>query len=83
MNAEALKRLTLTFNKHNTTLIHIFDGTNTIPFQVKDTRNPIKVYVTSKLKAEQYVQEIPIKLLKIRTSWVFSKYRNNFVKNYA
>ena len=85
VNAEAVKYLAEASKKSNTTLIHIstdfvFDGTKTSPYTEEDSTNPINVYGASKLKGEQYVQEILSNYFIIRTSWVYSEYGNNFVK---
>ncbi len=69
--------------KHNIPLIHvstsyIFDGTKNTPYIEEDTPNPINLYGRSKLAGE----EIILKNLKdyyiVRTSWVYSKWGNNF-----
>ena len=85
MNAEAVKYLAETCKANNTTLIHIstdfvFDGTKGTPYTEEDLPNPINVYGASKLKGEQYIQEIMNNYFIIRTSWVYSEYGHNFVK---
>ena len=72
--------------EHNIKLIHIstdyvFDGTNHKPYVETDTPNPQSVYGKTKLAAEIALQEInPANTIIIRTSWVYSRYGNNFVK---
>ena len=60
---------------------YVFSGPRNTPWSEDDTPNPISVYAQSKLlgekliigsKAEQY--------LIVRTSWLYSKSRKNFVK---
>lgn len=85
VNAEAVKFLAEVCKKTETTFIHIstdfvFDGTKTSPYTETDTPNPINVYGESKLKGEEYIQEILSEYFIIRTSWVYSEYGNNFVK---
>lgn len=85
VNAEAVKYLAETCKANNTTLIHIstdfvFDGTKGIPYTEDDLPNPINAYGASKLKGEQYIQEILNNYFIIRTSWVYSEYGHNFVK---
>lgn len=85
VNAEAVKYLAETCKANNTTLIHIstdfvFDGTKGAPYTEDDLPNPINVYGASKLKGEQYIQEILSKYFIIRTSWVYSEFGHNFVK---
>tara|TARA_B110000240_G_scaffold103046_1_gene116624 strand:+ start:65 stop:934 length:870 start_codon:yes stop_codon:yes gene_type:complete len=70
----------------NIKLIHIstdyvFDGTNHKPYVETDTPNPKSVYGQTKLDGELAMQEInPANSIIIRTSWVYSKFGNNFVK---
>tara|TARA_B110000503_G_C7171005_1_gene424281 strand:+ start:200 stop:1069 length:870 start_codon:yes stop_codon:yes gene_type:complete len=70
----------------NIKLIHIstdyvFDGTNHKPYVETDTPNPKSVYGQTKLDGEQAMQQInPANSIIIRTSWVYSKFGNNFVK---
>jgi dTDP-4-dehydrorhamnose reductase len=85
VNAEAVKYLAEACKENATILIHIstdfvFDGTKGEPYAEGDIPNPINVYGASKLKGEQYVQQLLNKYFIIRTSWVYSKYGNNFVK---
>ena len=70
----------------NIKLIHIstdyvFDGTNHKPYAETDTPNPKSVYGQTKLDGELAMQKInPANSIIIRTSWVYSKFGNNFVK---
>ena len=70
----------------NIKLIHIstdyvFDGTNYKPYVETDTPNPKSVYGETKLDGELAMQQInPANSIIIRTSWVYSKFGNNFVK---
>ena len=70
----------------NIKLIHIstdyvFDGTNHKPYVEIDTPNPQSVYGKTKLDGELALQQInPANSIIIRTSWVYSKFGNNFVK---
>jgi dTDP-4-dehydrorhamnose reductase len=85
VNAEAVKYLVESCKENKTILIHIstdfvFDGTKGEPYTEEDIPNPINVYGASKLKGEQYVQQLLSKYFIIRTSWVYSEYGHNFVK---
>jgi len=70
----------------NIKLIHIstdyvFDGTNHKPYVETDTPNPQSVYGQTKLDGELAIQKInPANSIIIRTSWVYSRFGNNFVK---
>jgi dTDP-4-dehydrorhamnose reductase len=70
----------------NIQLVHIstdyvFDGTNHKPYTESDKPNPQSVYGKTKLDGELAMQQInPQNSMIIRTSWVYSKYGNNFVK---
>ena len=70
----------------NIKLIHIstdyvFDGTNHKPYVETDLPNPQSVYGQTKLDGELVMQKInPANSIIIRTSWVYSKFGNNFVK---
>lgn len=72
--------------KKSIKLIHIstdyvFDGTNHKPYMETDFPNPQSVYGQTKLYGEIALQKInPSNSIIIRTSWVYSKFGNNFVK---
>jgi len=86
INAEGVKNLASICNQNKTTLIqistdYVFDGKKTTPYTEEDATNPINVYGASKLKGEQYVQEICENYFIIRTSWLYSQYGYNFYKS--
>lgn len=59
----------------------VFDGVTTTPYKEDSVKNPLSVYGKSKSEAEDYLlSEHPENLFIIRTSWLYSKYRRNFVK---
>ena len=72
--------------KNNIKLVHIstdfvFDGTNKKPYKEIDVPNPLSVYGQTKLDGELAMQKInPANSIIIRTSWVYSRFGNNFVK---
>lgn len=71
--------------ENNVKLIHVstdyvFDGTSSTALDEKAETNPINVYGESKLAGEiTCLKENPESII-IRTSWVYSKFGNNFVK---
>lgn len=85
VNAEGVKNLALQCKEHDVILIHIstdyvFDGKKQTPYKENDLPNPINQYGKSKLLGEKYIQEEFKKYFIIRTSWLYSKYGNNFLK---
>ncbi|MFH6994864.1 dTDP-4-dehydrorhamnose reductase [Flavobacterium sp. FlaQc-48] len=71
--------------ENNAKLIHIstdyvFDGTSSIALNEDEETNPVNVYGASKRAGEiACLKENPNSII-IRTSWVYSKFGNNFVK---
>ena len=60
---------------------YVFDGVNYKPYVETDVPNPQSVYGKTKLDGELAMQRInPPNSIIIRTSWVYSKFGNNFVK---
>ena len=59
---------------------YVFDGNSEIPYNEENLTNPQNVYGKTKLKGEQAIQSSGCKHIIIRTSWIFSEYRNNFLK---
>jgi dTDP-4-dehydrorhamnose reductase len=60
---------------------YVFDGKNYKPYVETDTPSPRSVYGQTKLDGELAMQHInPENSIIIRTSWVYSKFGNNFVK---
>ncbi|WP_427875228.1 dTDP-4-dehydrorhamnose reductase [Flavobacterium sp. MMS24-S5] len=59
---------------------YVFDGSSSVALDEKAETNPKNVYGKSKLAGETAcLQENPESII-IRTSWVYSKFGNNFVK---
>ena len=71
--------------KFNIQLIHIstdyvFDGHNNYPYKESNSTNPLNYYGISKLKGEKKILSYNLKKsVIIRTSWLYSKFNNNFV----
>lgn len=85
VNYRSLKNIVKVCNDHDITLIHIstdfvFDGEKSSSYNEKDEPNPISVYGESKFKGEQLIIANCKKYVIIRTSWLYSRYGNNFVK---
>ncbi|CAM4470925.1 dTDP-4-dehydrorhamnose reductase [Paenibacillus tarimensis] len=59
---------------------YVFDGTGTSPYNEYDNTNPMTVYGKSKLAGERLAQTLCSRYFIVRTSWVYGKYGNNFVK---
>ena len=85
INAEAVRDLAETCTENDVVLLHIstdyvFDGKKRTPYLETDPANPLNVYGASKLKGEEYIQQICEKYFIVRTSWLYSQYGNNFLK---
>jgi dTDP-4-dehydrorhamnose reductase len=84
INAEGMKHVALGAGRCGGRVIYlstdyIFDGKKGKPYFEDDPPHPLNVYGRSKLKGEQYVQELTKDALVIRTQWLYGKYGNNFV----
>ena len=85
INAESVKVIAECAKELDIKLIYIstdyvFDGTKKGEYTETDIPNPINVYGASKLKGEQYVQDLLEKYYIVRISWVFGVNGNNFIK---
>jgi len=60
---------------------YVFDGTKTAPYTEADSPNPINVYGRTKRSGEQAVQDAGATSLILRTSWVYSARRSNFLRS--
>jgi len=85
INSEAVKNLAQISAQFNATLIHIstdyvFDGRNYKPYNEDDRTNPISWYGKTKLEGEIQLKNNAKDAIIIRTSWLYSKFGNNFVK---
>ena len=83
INATAVETLAKSCKKHRCWLVHIstdyvFDGTLDRPYTPTDTPNPLNVYGASKLAGEQAIQAVGGACSIVRTSWLYSRYGNNF-----
>lgn len=58
---------------------YIFDGAKGSPYVESDAPNPLSVYGRSKWAGEQAITRVDDAYLILRTSWVYSLRRDNFV----
>ncbi len=85
VNAEAVGNLAKICSQHKSTFIHIstdyvFDGSSETPYSEEHSISPVNVYGASKLKGEDLALNYNQSSVIIRTSWLYSSFRQNFVK---
>jgi dTDP-4-dehydrorhamnose reductase len=86
VNAEGTKHVALAASKCEAKMVYlstdyVFDGNKREPYLETDPLHPLNVYGRSKLKGEQYVQELLEDGLIIRTQWLYGRYGKNFVSS--
>ena len=84
INSNALKIIAQAANKIDALVIHfstdyIFNGFKKNPYNECDQTNPINEYGKSKLYGELFLKKYNKKNIIIRTSWIFSHYKKNFL----
>ncbi|WP_256759139.1 dTDP-4-dehydrorhamnose reductase [Cohnella sp. WQ 127256] len=85
INAMGTRNLTLAANEYGAKLCYVstdyvFDGTSTEPYNEYDNTNPQTVYGKSKRAGEVLLQSLSNQYFIVRSSWIYGKYGNNFVK---
>jgi len=85
INAYAVACIADICHKNNTQLIHIstdyvFDGTAGQPYKETDKTAPVSVYGKSKMHGEELALRNEPSAIIIRTAWLYSSFKNNFVK---
>jgi len=85
VNAEAPAVLAAETGRRGIPLIHIstdyvFDGRKGAPYVEEDKTGPLNAYGRSKLAGEHGVQSGNPRHIILRSSWVYSPYRKNFVR---
>ena len=85
VNAEAPSRLAAETGRRGIPLVHIstdyvFDGRKGAPYVEQDEVAPLNAYGRSKLAGERGVRAANPRHVILRTSWVYSPYRKNFVR---
>ena len=86
VNAEGTKHVALAASKCHAKMVYlstdyVFDGDKREPYWESDSPHPLNVYGRSKLKGEQYVQELVRNSLIIRTQWLYGRFGKNFVSS--
>jgi len=86
VNCVAVRYLCELCHKYRIKLIHIstdyvFDGRKKLPYNENDKTNPVNNYGLTKLNGEKEILNSGLeKSIIIRTSWLYSRYGNNFVQ---
>ncbi|MBY0009534.1 dTDP-4-dehydrorhamnose reductase [Paenibacillus typhae] len=85
INATGSRNVALAAERAGAKLVYIstdyvFDGMGTKPYHEYDNTDPQSIYGKSKRAGEILVQSLSSKFFIVRTSWVYGKYGNNFVK---
>jgi dTDP-4-dehydrorhamnose reductase len=85
LNAEAVQILAKNAEQYNIPIIHIstdyiFDGSKKAAYVEADLGCPINYYGITKLLGEQHLVNSNSAYVILRTSWVFGRHGNNFVK---
>jgi dTDP-4-dehydrorhamnose reductase len=85
VNHQAVKIIAQYSNDNNVKLIHVstdyvFDGTSSTALTEEAITQPINVYGATKRAGELACLEVSPNAIIIRTSWVYSRFGNNFVK---
>ncbi len=75
--AEEAKRIGAPLVHYSTD--YVYDGTQERPYTEDDTPNPLNTYGKSKLAGERAIQDVGGTYVILRTSWVYSARRSNFV----
>ncbi len=84
INGRGTKNVALVSKKLKIPLLYIstdyiFDGKKKSPYIESDTPNPVNIYGKSKLKGEEYIQNLVPNYFIIRTAGLFGKNGKNFV----
>lgn len=85
LNSDAVGNLADVARECGATLIHIstdyvFDGQASSPYSELSETNPVGVYGKTKVAGEQRIIDSGCNYIILRTSWLYSKWGNNFVK---
>ena len=85
INSKASLSIAKLCAEHKTRLVYIstdyvFEGKACIPHSTQEKTNPLSVYGKTKLKGEENCLENNPLTFVIRTSWLYSEFKSNFVK---
>ncbi len=85
VNRDGPRRLAEACAEVGVPLVHIstdyvFDGSKTSAYSESDPVNPLGVYGESKEAGERAIRDVLERHVIVRTAWVFSAHRQNFVK---
>tara|TARA_Y100001958_G_C21202219_1_gene528721 strand:+ start:49 stop:948 length:900 start_codon:yes stop_codon:yes gene_type:complete len=85
VNYEGVKNLVNALERNQGSLIHIstdyvFNGKGNIPYSENNSVSPINMYGKSKADGENAIITSSIPFVIIRTSWLYSRFGQNFMK---
>ncbi len=85
INSEASLNIAKLCAKHKARLVYIstdyvFEGRDCKPHSPQESTNPLSVYGKTKLKGEENCLKNNPLTFVIRTSWLYSEFKSNFVK---
>lgn len=85
INSKATLNIAKLCAKHKTRLVYIstdyvFEGKDCKPHSTQEKTSPLSVYGKTKLKGEENCLENNPLTFVIRTSWLYSEFKSNFVK---
>ncbi len=85
VNGLGAQNLAITCNELKIRLCHIstdyvFDGTSTRPYTPLDNTSAVNAYGETKLAGERYIQWLMHEFYIIRTSWLYGRHGNNFIR---
>jgi dTDP-4-dehydrorhamnose reductase len=85
VNADGVKNVALACRPGGIKVVHfstdyVFDGAKDAPYREDDMCRPLNVYGEAKLAGEKNLQRYSEHYLLIRTSWLYGRHGENFVK---
>ncbi len=86
VNCDAVKNLSDISKNYNLKLIHIstdyvYNGEDNSPLSEETLTDPLNYYGKSKREGEEHILNSDSESIIIRTSWLYSRFGKNFVKN--